>query len=92
MPTKTFSSLPRVAQFEVAQFLSHPVLAGFLQSAAKELYNVDEELVIPMVADAAKCQQFVSELQANRAKAQVLLELLELGQTNFDTQTLETER
>lgn len=91
MPTKTFSSLPRVAQFEVAQFLSHPVLAGFLQSAVRELYNVDEGLVIPMVADAAKCQQFVAELQANRAKAQVLLELLEFGKAAFDAQTMEIE-
>lgn len=91
MPTKTFSSLPRVAQFEVAQFLSHPVLAGFLQSAVRELYNVDAGLVIPMVADAAKCQQFVAELQANRAKAQVLLELLEFGKAAFDAQTMEIE-
>lgn len=91
MPIKTFSSLPRVAQFEVAQFLSHPVLSAFLKSAAKELYNVDEGLVIPMVADATKCQQFVAELQANRAKAQVLLELLNLGQTNFDQSTLEID-
>lgn len=91
MPIKTFSSLPRVAQFEVAQFLSHPVLSAFLKSAAKELYNVDEGLVIPMVADATKCQQFVAELQANRAKAQVLLELLEFGKAAFDAQTMEIE-
>lgn len=87
----TFSSLPRVAQFEVAQLLSHPVLSGFLEQAIRDL-NASVDLTIPMVADAAKCQQYVAEVQARRAQAYVLHVLMELAHTDFDTQILETER
>lgn len=83
----TFSSLPRVAQFEVAQLLSHPVLSGFLESAIRDL-NGSVDLTIPMVADAAKCQQYVAEVQARRAQVQILSTLLGLAHTDFDTQSL----
>lgn len=88
---KTFSSLPRVAQFEVAQLLGHPILLSFLEQAAGQLLHSVHELSTPPIADPAKCQQFVAELRAHRAQVETLMELVAIAKTNFDPTTLEID-
>jgi hypothetical protein len=91
MITKTFSALPRSAQFEVAQLLCHPILLSFLEQAAQQLLHSVQELTTPSLADPAKCQQFVAELQVQRSRAETLAELVAIAKTNFDRTNMEID-
>lgn len=78
-----FDELNPVEQMQVLQALAAPALIKLLHNVLTAGVNQRASMVLPQVADTAKCQQFVSDCARSNARSETVQELLGLLSTNL---------
>jgi len=78
-----FDELNPVEQMQVLQALAQPALIKLLHNVLTAGVNQRANMVLPSVADTAKCQQFVSDCARSNARSETVQELMDLLSTNL---------